>query len=237
MEVSSKIGMGQRMVYKGDMANEPGKGAVVNIRSNGTAGRMYSINFGSGKLEPFDSSVSFDIALDDGRLFPGVYVSNIGGEFSNKSCRFMLGEGVAGAAELAALEACVALKIASDKAIADEQRAAKVANMAAAKVAGLALGLIPEADFAKSGKRGSAAAWNLRAELKAAGIKARVKQDGYSALSVWVAAGDVGKAKDIGDKYEAGRFDAMSDCYNFAPGAWGEVFGDVRYVFVYSEGS
>ena len=50
-------------------------------------------------------------------------------------------------------------------------------------------------------------------------------------------AGDVGKAKDIGDKYEAGRFDAMSDCYNFAPGAWGEVFGDVRYVFVYGEGS
>lgn len=237
MEVSSKIVMGQRMVYKGDMANEPGKGAVVNIRSNGVAGRMYSVNYGSGKLEPFDSSVSFDIALDDGRRMNGVYVSNIGGEFSNKSCRFMLDEGVAGAAELAALEACVALKIASDKAIADERKAAFDKAKIAAAAAGLALGLIPEDAFAKSGKRGSAAAWNLRAELKAAGIKARVVNDGYSALRVTVKAGDVGKVKDIAYKYEAGKFDAMSDCYNYAPGAWGEVFGDVRYVFVYGGGA
>lgn len=234
MEVSSKrFLVGQRMIYKGDMANSPGKGAIVAIRSNPSAGRMYSVNWGAGKLEEFDSSVSYDIALDDGRQMNAVYAGNIGGEFSNKSCRFMEDDGVADEAELASLAMVVALKVAADKAKADEKAAAFAEAKAKARVAGVALGLMPVDEFGKSGRKGSAAAYNLRLELKAAGIKARVKQDGYSALRVILAAGaDLDRAKEIGDKYEAGSFDGMTDCYNYAPGAWGEVFGDVRYVFV-----
>lgn len=230
MEVSSKIVMGQRMVYKGDMANSSGRGAVVGVRANGVAGRMYSMNFGSGQLEPFDSSVSYDIALDDGRAMNGVYVSNIGGEFNNKSCRFMLAEGVADAAEVAALQAGVAMKVASDKAKQDEQAAAFNKAKAEAAAAGRKLGLTPVAEFSK---RGSAAASNLRAELKAAGIKASVRQDGYSAIRVSVSTEDVQAAQQIARKYEAGSFSGMTDCYEYSPGAWGSVFGDARYVFVY----
>lgn len=236
-EVSSKIEVGQKIIYKGDMANCPGKGAVVAVKSTGIKpGSMFSMNLGAGKLEAFDSSVAYDIALEDGRMMKQVFSSNIGGEFSNKSCRFMLDDGMVGPDEIAGLLAGVAMKVASDKAAKDAKDAAFAAAKAVAEEAGKKLGLMPESEFNKSGKRGSAAAFNLRAELKAAGIKASVKQDSYSAINVAVAAGsDVAAAKVICDKYEAGSFDGMTDCYNYAPGAWGSVFGDVRYVFCRGE--
>ena len=119
------------------------------------------------------------------------------------------------------------------KARADEVVAAFKVAKAAALEAGKALGLIPEAEFNKSGKRGSAAAANMRAELKAAGFKCGVKQDGYTAISVSAPAGaDLAKIKAITWKYKAGSFDGMSDCYDYDPSAWGAVFGDVQYVFV-----
>lgn len=236
MEVSSKIEVGQAIIYKGDMANYPGNGAVVALRQNGTAGRMYSVNFGAGKLEPIDTSVSYDIALADGRQMSGVYASRIGGEFSNKTCRFMLGDGMLTGDEVAALLAGVAMKRASDKAKADEAKAAFEAAKAAALEAGKKLGLIPEAEFRKAGKRGSAAAANMRAELKAAGFKCGVKQDGYTCINVVAQAdADMDKVKAITSKYKAGSFDGMSDCYGYDPSAWGSVFGDVQYVFVRGE--
>lgn len=122
------------------------------------------------------------------------------------------------------------------KARADEVAAAFKVAQEAARAAGQKLGLIPEDDFNKSGKRGSAAAYNLRLELKLAGIKARVVQDGYSAINVReVAAADREKAKQIASKYKAGNFDGMSDCYDYDPSAWGSVFGDVQYIFVSGE--
>jgi hypothetical protein len=140
---------------------------------------------------------------------------------------------VVDAAEVAAVLAKAVLQQAALKAKADEVAAAFVVAMGQAEKDGIALGLIPEGVFNKSGKRGSAAAFNLRAELKAAGIKAKVKQDGYSALNVWAV--DMEAAQKIASKYKAGGFDSMSDCYDYDPSAWGKVFGDVQYVFVYKE--
>lgn len=125
---------------------------------------------------------------------------------------------------------------ADKKAKETEAKARFAAAADKARADGIALGLIPEAEFQKAGKRGSAAAYNLRAELKKAGIKARVVQDGYSAINVRdVAPADVQKAKAIAAKYKAGSFDGMTDCYDFDPCPWGSVFGDVQYVFVYGE--
>jgi Large polyvalent protein associated domain 30 len=122
------------------------------------------------------------------------------------------------------------------KARADEVVAAFKVAQAAALEAGKKLGLIPEAEFNKSGKRGSAAASNLRAELKAAGFKCGVKQDGYSCINITAPAGaDMERVKAICSKYKAGSFDGMSDCYDYDPSAWGSVFGDVQYVFVRGE--
>lgn len=121
---------------------------------------------------------------------------------------------------------------AAEKAKKDEAAARFKAAADTARAEGVALGLIPEAEFQAAGKRGSAAAYNLRQQLKLAGIKASVKQDGYSAINVRVADADKEAAKDIACRYKAGSFDGMSDCYDYDPCPWGSVFGDVQYVFV-----
>jgi hypothetical protein len=233
-ESAMNISLGQRIIYKGDMANSPGNGVVIKVNAKANSGQVFAINFSSGSLAPVDDSRTFDIALVDGRVFRQVYVSNIGGDFGNKSCRFMLDEGVASAEEIAFLEACIEIRKASLKAKADEAAAIMRNAMAAAEIEGRKIGLIPEKEFQAAGKRGSAAAYNLRAELKAAGFKARVKQDGYSSINVWVDPGsDLSAVRKIADKYRAGDFDGMTDCYDYDPSAWGNVFGDVRYVFCY----
>lgn len=230
------ITIGTNIIYKGDMANEPGEGAVTKVNRKVSTGQVFEMNFSAGRLDPVDDSKTFDIALDDGRVFRGVYVSNIGGSYSDKTCRFMLGEGTSSVLQLAGLGAAAAIRVASLKAKGEAAAEAMRKAKAAALVAGKAIGLIPEDEFKAAKKRGSAAAYNLRIELKAAGFKARVVQDGYSALRVHLAAGsDKGKAEAIADKYEAGSFDGMTDCYNYDPGAWGLVFGDVRHVFCYLE--
>jgi hypothetical protein len=138
--------------------------------------------------------------------------------------------------EVAAILAKALTYEAQQKARADEVAAAFKVAQTAALAAGKALGLIPEAEFNKSGKRGSAAANNLRAELKAAGFKCGVKQDGYTAINVTAPAGaDMERVRAICGKYKAGSFDGMSDCYDYDPSAWGSVFGDVQYVFVRGE--
>lgn len=239
MEVAvSNIVKGQRIVYKGDMANIDGKGAVVAVvpkmvSPGGLVGKMFSMDFGAGKLVPVDDSFSYDVALEDGRLIRGIYESNIGGEFFNKSKRFMLEEGVASEEEIAGLLAGVAMKKASDEAKAKAKAEAFAAAKAEALAAGQKLGLMSQEQFRASGKRGSAAAYNLRAELKKAGIKARVVQDGYSAIRALVAdQKDLEAAKVIADKYEDGYFDGMQDMHVSVPNPWGSAFGDVDYVFV-----
>jgi len=71
----------------------------------------------------------------------------------------------------------------------------------------------------------------LRRELKAAGIKVASLRGDYDSIRVKVAEADLKAAKVICNKYEAGSFDGMTDCYEYSPSAWGSVFGDVRYVF------
>ena len=123
-----------------------------------------------------------------------------------------------------------------EKAKKDEAAARFKAAQAVALEAGKKMGLIPEAEFRAAGKRGSAAASNLRDELKAAGFKCGVKQDGYSAINVVAPAdADMERVKAICSKYKAGSFDGMSDCYDYDPCPWGSVFGDVQYVFVRGE--
>lgn len=132
---------------------------------------------------------------------------------------------------VAAAIAKAAVYDAQAKAKADACVAVFKAAMVEAEKAGRALGLMPEAEFRAAGKRGTAAAYNLRIELKKAGIKASVKGD-YGSITVGVTDdADQPRVKEIMAKYKAGSFDSMSDCYDYDPSAWGAVFGDVRYVF------
>ncbi len=80
--------VGQPIIYKGDMANCSGKGYVVALRE---VGPSYSVNWGTGKME-LNPREAYDVRLVDGRSMSAVNAGCIGGEFSNKSCRFMWDE-------------------------------------------------------------------------------------------------------------------------------------------------
>lgn len=140
---------------------------------------------------------------------------------------------VESAEQIAKAVAFSAVKIASDKAKADEVVAIMKAAMAEAEKKGRAMGLIPAAEFQAAGMRGRPAVWNIRKHLKAAGIKARVKADGYNAVRVDVEdPSKEAEAKAIAMGYKAGRFDGMQDLYEYDPSAWGRVFGDMEYVWI-----
>lgn len=83
---------------------------------------------------------------------------------------------------------------------------------------------------------------NLRAMLKAAGIRASVRKERGSMVSSYridlpATATDeqLKTASAIGDKFEAGHFDGMTDCYEYSRRPWTEAFGAVRYVFTQRE--
>lgn len=80
---------------------------------------------------------------------------------------------------------------------------------------------------------------NMRKLLKAAGIRASVTKSTGSMCSSYrvqlpatATDAQLHEAKAIGARFEAGHFDGMTDSYVYRRSAWGDAFGDVRYVFV-----
>lgn len=80
---------------------------------------------------------------------------------------------------------------------------------------------------------------NIRALLKAAGIRASVTKSTGSMCSSYrvhlpatATDAQLSEAKAIGARFEAGHFDGMTDSYEYRRTAWGDAFGSVRYVFV-----
>lgn len=173
-------------------------------------------------------SCEIDVAWDDGgfsKMVPECIVRGV---------QWRVYDEVVDAEAVAASVAASASWVANEKAKEDAKKAAFEVAKAAALEEGKKLGLIPEAEFRALGKRGSAAAYNMRLELKKAGIKViSLRSDGYSSIDARVSDADYEKASSIGCKYKAGSFDGMSDCYDYDPSAWGAVFGDVNYVFIY----
>lgn len=216
---------------------EVGRKVYTNLYNRGT-GVIYAVNGTPGQravrslggIAQMGGSCEVDIAFEYG-----------GRSLRLPECILMgaqwkLLDVVAEPEEVAAVLGKALTYEALQKARADEVVAAFKVAQAAALEAGKKLGLIPEAEFRKAGKRGSAAAANMRAELKAAGFKCGVKQDGYTCINVVAPAGsDMEKVRAITRKYKAGNFDGMSDCYDYDPSAWGSVFGDVQYVFERAE--
>lgn len=82
----------------------------------------------------------------------------------------------------------------------------------------------------------TAAAKNIRIELKAAfpGVKFSVKSRRFSggdAIDVsWIDGPNTEQVDPIIDKYSAGSFDGMTDCYNYERSTWTDAFGDAKYV-------
>lgn len=81
-----------------------------------------------------------------------------------------------------------------------------------------------------------AAAKNIRIELAAAfpGVKFSVKSKRFSggdSIDVRWTDGPTGQQVDeIIDRYAAGSFDGMTDCYEYSRDAWRDAFGNAKYV-------
>lgn len=80
------------------------------------------------------------------------------------------------------------------------------------------------------------AAKNIRIELKATfpGVKFSVRSSSFSmgnSIDVrWTDGPTTSQVDEIINKYTAGSFDGMTDCYNYERGAWTDAFGDAKYV-------
>lgn len=158
---------------------------------------------------------SYDVALDDGREFLGTFLD---------SSRWQVSEDVASPEVVRVLAAGVEAKKATDKAnrSAAEQRLAE----AIAKVKADNPWAVPN-DVAR----------NIKTELKRAfpSVKFSVRTSRGSMCSSidvsWTDGPASDQVKAITGKYELGRFDGMTDSYDYERSAWTEAFGGVRYVF------
>lgn len=80
------------------------------------------------------------------------------------------------------------------------------------------------------------AAKNIRIELKKAfpKVKFSVRSESFSggnAIRVsWVDGPTAAQVEEITSKYRAGRFDGMTDCYDYEFSFWCEAFGDAKYI-------
>lgn len=225
----TKIQIGTRIVYKGDVCNAFGSGAIVAVREENPKSQTLRTN-----------RLSYDVVLNDGRTINGVYHNNIGGDLGDKSCRFMVDDiqqSLASPEERAWLIQNAEKIRAAEKAEHVRKLEQFAEDKRKAKVAGEAMGLIP-VDAWPASKPGTAAAYNLRRHLKQAGIAASVKQDGYDSLRVSLKNGNSHEkaleATQIASSYEMGHFDGMTESYHYEHTAWESVFGGVRYVFVRS---
>lgn len=76
---------------------------------------------------------------------------------------------------------------------------------------------------------------NLRALLKAAGIRASVRKADASCYRVTLPSGStdaqLAQASEICGRFRAGHFDGMTDSYEYTRSAWTDAFGGVRFVF------
>lgn len=80
---------------------------------------------------------------------------------------------------------------------------------------------------------------NLRALLKAAGIRASVRKADASCYRVTLPSGStdaqLAQASEICGRFRAGHFDGMTDSYEYTRSAWTDAFGGVRFVFTQRE--
>ena len=89
-------------------------------------------------------------------------------------------------------------------------------------------------DAARVGDRYPAdPARNMRAELKRAfpGVRFSVRRDRGSIRVGWTDGPTAAAVEAIADRFEHGKFDGMTDCYNYSRAPWSETFGGVDYVF------
>lgn len=204
--IGELFAIGRRISYTGDMCNPSGRGAIVALDH---------------------PTQSVDILLADGRELRRVSFCSLVPAEQRNGCahRYLVEDGYADEAEIAALHACVAMAKASEAAKREE-----AVRLFAAEVERL------KAEYPQltQGDGAKVAAANARALLKAAfpGVKISVTMGrGYGSLSIrWTDGPTVKQVEEIAERFSAGYFDGMVDGYEYQRSPWNETFGSAKYV-------
>jgi hypothetical protein len=194
--------IGQMVRYTGDMANSPGVGAVVTIRSASQYGPQ-----------------SYDVALEDGREFRGTHLDG---------SRWVVLDAVADAATVEILRAGVTAREATLKAqkTAAEQAFADTVRKLREQYQHLEQGAGPVV-----AARNIRSELKLRFPSVKFTVRTQKYSGGDSVSIVWTDGPTSEQVKAIADKYAGGWFDGMTDCYEYKRSPWTELFGEARYVF------
>lgn len=199
--VVADYALGRAVRYTGDMANVSGIGAIVAIRPATQYGPK-----------------SYDVALTDGRHFNGTFLDG---------SRWVVADDHVAPDTLDILSAGVQAKEAADK--ARETSAAQTFAQAVEK-------LKSEYPHLLQGSGPVVAAKNIRTELKRgfAGVAFSVRTSKYAggnSVDVsWIDGPTREQVEKITNKYVGGRFDGMTDCYDYKSSPWTEVFGEAKYL-------
>jgi hypothetical protein len=206
MQLANFVGLGVR--YSGDMANEPGAGAITQAKP---------CNF---------YGLSLQVTLEDGRQWlcgPREFAQSPG-------VRLSIDWKHHGAPYLAQLAAAVATLKASKS--AQEQHHKQTHAQELERLAAE----FPQLQRAEPGRNGGKlAAVNVRILLKAAfkGVKFSVTSD-YSTLNIkWTGGPSVAAVDEVVGRFDIGASDAQSDYFYTVRTAWSELFGGVQYMFTH----
>lgn len=195
--------VGQMVQYTGDMANQPGIGAVLAIRPAG----------------PYNAYQSYDVALEDGREFSGTFLD---------ASRWVVLNEYAIGDTLDILRAGVAAKKATDK--AKGAAAAEAFSQAVAKLRTDYPHLTQGAGCVTAAKNLRTELKRAFPSIKFS-VRSESYSGGNSIRVSWTDGPMAAQVEAIANKYAGGSFDGMTDCYDYKRSPWTEVFGDAKYVF------
>ena len=197
------IEIGRRVHYPGDVANPSGDGVIVAVN------------------EEFKQ---FDAILFDGRSFRRSSFCRFSGVRAWRLFDRLHGQAIVDMAKRKAAE--LDANRALQKTMANQQLEANAAQLIAAN---------PHLTPCMDRYDGNIVGKNLRAMLKAEGIKASVRKRGsayYVHVATKVNPERFAEIDAMCDRFKAGSFDGMTDCYHYERSAWGMAFGSVQYVIV-----
>lgn len=210
VEVPERVTVGTRIEYTGDIANQPGSGAVVSVEPADRWGGEYC-----------------RIILDDGRDLQRNDIRFLKPISERQGCahRLLIDVGTADAHEVAELIAAAATRKADLAAKESEANQAFASRVAALKV---------EHPELVQGDDHKTAAKNIRKMLKSAFPKTKfsVVSPHYGTINVRWEDGPVDKqVEEITDRFSAGHFDGYDDSYKSSSSPWNKTFGSASYLF------
>lgn len=166
-----------------------------------------------------DQYQRYDVALVDGREFRGSMLD---------SSRWIISDAITDAAKLEILRAGVQ----ANKAMAEAAKTSAAEKFAKDKEMVKA-----KYSYLIQGDGYVIAAKNIRIELKRAfpRVKFSVRSSSYSggnSIDIsWTDGPTSQQVEAITGKYQSGKFDGMTDCYDYRDTPFTAVFGDSKYVF------